>query len=296
MVSFVYERGWRQGFAWAGEAQHRAGQQGGAAGCSTAGRTRSFVFQTVRCLVDSYSSEAATFFNHCLLQASRAWTRSLSMQWSTWHLHTARCACLLRRAAVQPAGCAGARVLLMYSMFVPARLCVLCLPWASPLLPACILYRPPFARIGAPSTDAGGHELRLGPVLPPLPQERPLRGRHCSRLQVIEGSKTAVEDRASLLVAAVLPTGDAASFAALPTCHLAPFHAIPSESMLGQAKQYLNEDPTLDPSRYLLLRADVGRLPFATGSGALRLPWSGCAAAGRGRGAGAGWPWSGCGG
>lgn len=41
--------------------------------------------------------------------------------------------------------------------------------------------------------------------------------------------------------------------------------------MLGQAKQYLNEDPTLDPSRYLLLRADVGRLPFATGSGALRL-------------------------
>jgi SAM-dependent methyltransferase len=39
-----------------------------------------------------------------------------------------------------------------------------------------------------------------------------------------------------------------------------------SESMLGQAKQYLNEDPTLDPSRYLLLRADVGRLPFATGS------------------------------
>lgn len=39
-----------------------------------------------------------------------------------------------------------------------------------------------------------------------------------------------------------------------------------SESMLGQAKAYLNEDPTLDPSRYLLLRADVGRLPFATGS------------------------------
>ncbi len=38
--------------------------------------------------------------------------------------------------------------------------------------------------------------------------------------------------------------------------------------MLGQAKQYLNEDPSLDPSRYLLLRADVGRLPFATGSGA----------------------------
>lgn len=43
--------------------------------------------------------------------------------------------------------------------------------------------------------------------------------------------------------------------------------------MLGQAKQYLNEDPTLDPSRYLLLRADVGRLPFATGSGALRRHW-----------------------
>lgn len=45
--------------------------------------------------------------------------------------------------------------------------------------------------------------------------------------------------------------------------------------MLGQAKQYLNEDPTLDPARYLLLRADVGRLPFATGSGALPLPWQG---------------------
>lgn len=46
-----------------------------------------------------------------------------------------------------------------------------------------------------------------------------------------------------------------------------PTHPPCSESMLGQAKQYFNEDPSLDPSRYLLLRADVGRLPFATGSG-----------------------------
>lgn len=43
VVSFVYERGWRQGFAWAGEVQRRAGQQGGAAGCCAAGRTRSCV-------------------------------------------------------------------------------------------------------------------------------------------------------------------------------------------------------------------------------------------------------------
>lgn len=53
-------------------------------------------------------------------------------------------------------------------------------------------------------------------------------------------------------------------------CDSHPFCPAPqpcSESMLGQAKQYLNEDPTLDPARYLLLRADVGRLPFATGSG-----------------------------
>ncbi|KAI3430392.1 hypothetical protein D9Q98_004987 [Chlorella vulgaris] len=39
-----------------------------------------------------------------------------------------------------------------------------------------------------------------------------------------------------------------------------------SESMLGQARQFLVEDPSIDASRYLLLRADVGRMPFATGS------------------------------
>lgn len=38
--------------------------------------------------------------------------------------------------------------------------------------------------------------------------------------------------------------------------------------MLGQAKQFLNEDGSLDKQSYLLLRADVGRMPFATGSGA----------------------------
>ena len=43
--------------------------------------------------------------------------------------------------------------------------------------------------------------------------------------------------------------------------------------MLGEARQYLQQDRTLDPSRYLLLRADVGRMPFATGSGAQRSGW-----------------------
>ena len=43
-----------------------------------------------------------------------------------------------------------------------------------------------------------------------------------------------------------------------------------SEAMLGEARQYFQQDRTLDPSRYLLLRADVGRMPFATGSGAPR--------------------------
>jgi hypothetical protein len=38
--------------------------------------------------------------------------------------------------------------------------------------------------------------------------------------------------------------------------------------MLGQAQQFLREDASVDPSRYLLLRADVARMPFATGSGA----------------------------
>lgn len=37
--------------------------------------------------------------------------------------------------------------------------------------------------------------------------------------------------------------------------------------MLGQARQFISEDRSLDQSRCLLLRADVGRLPFATGSG-----------------------------
>lgn len=37
--------------------------------------------------------------------------------------------------------------------------------------------------------------------------------------------------------------------------------------MLGQARQYISEDRSIDQSRCLLLRADVGRLPFATGSG-----------------------------
>ncbi|KAL4422656.1 hypothetical protein ABPG75_008853 [Micractinium tetrahymenae] len=39
-----------------------------------------------------------------------------------------------------------------------------------------------------------------------------------------------------------------------------------SESMLGQARQFIDEDRSIDQSRCLLLRADVGRLPFATGS------------------------------
>lgn len=39
-----------------------------------------------------------------------------------------------------------------------------------------------------------------------------------------------------------------------------------SETMLDQASQFFREDASLDPSRYILVRADVGRLPFATGS------------------------------
>lgn len=37
--------------------------------------------------------------------------------------------------------------------------------------------------------------------------------------------------------------------------------------MLGQTKSFVSEDPGLDKDRLLILRADVGRLPFATGSG-----------------------------
>lgn len=39
-----------------------------------------------------------------------------------------------------------------------------------------------------------------------------------------------------------------------------------SESMLREARQYFNSDTTLDPSKYVLVRADAGRLPFATGT------------------------------
>ncbi|KAK9784879.1 hypothetical protein WJX73_010017 [Symbiochloris irregularis] len=39
-----------------------------------------------------------------------------------------------------------------------------------------------------------------------------------------------------------------------------------SDSMLQQAGQYFSEDRTLDPRDYVLLKADVGRMPFATGS------------------------------
>ncbi|EIE18993.1 S-adenosyl-L-methionine-dependent methyltransferase [Coccomyxa subellipsoidea C-169] len=39
-----------------------------------------------------------------------------------------------------------------------------------------------------------------------------------------------------------------------------------SESMLTQAKQFFDEDRSLDTRQYVLLRADVGRLPFPTGS------------------------------
>lgn len=39
-----------------------------------------------------------------------------------------------------------------------------------------------------------------------------------------------------------------------------------SESMLTQAKQFFEEDRGLDTRQYILLRADVGRLPFPTGS------------------------------
>lgn len=63
VVSFVYERGWRQGFAWAGEVQRRAGQQGGAAGCCATGRTRTLF----TALFDSYSSEAAPLTVYCRL-------------------------------------------------------------------------------------------------------------------------------------------------------------------------------------------------------------------------------------
>ncbi|CAL5226905.1 g9779 [Coccomyxa viridis] len=39
-----------------------------------------------------------------------------------------------------------------------------------------------------------------------------------------------------------------------------------SESMLNQARLFFEEDTTIDPRKYILLRADVGRLPFQTGS------------------------------
>jgi SAM-dependent methyltransferase len=39
-----------------------------------------------------------------------------------------------------------------------------------------------------------------------------------------------------------------------------------SESMLQQTEKLLQEDTSVDASQVLLLRADVGRLPFETGS------------------------------
>jgi SAM-dependent methyltransferase len=39
-----------------------------------------------------------------------------------------------------------------------------------------------------------------------------------------------------------------------------------SESMLSQTYDYLQDDMAVDQSKVLLLRADVGRLPFKTGS------------------------------
>lgn len=39
-----------------------------------------------------------------------------------------------------------------------------------------------------------------------------------------------------------------------------------SESMLREARQYFDQDTSLDPGKYVLLRADVARLPFTTGS------------------------------
>jgi SAM-dependent methyltransferase len=39
-----------------------------------------------------------------------------------------------------------------------------------------------------------------------------------------------------------------------------------SESMLNQAYNYVQDDTAVDQSKLLLLRADVGRLPFKTGS------------------------------
>ena len=50
----------------------------------------------------------------------------------------------------------------------------------------------------------------------------------------------------------------------LPRCHPAPWCR--SESMLEQARQSMQADPSLQKGEYLLLRADVGRLPFPTGS------------------------------
>lgn len=185
------------------------------------------------------------------------------MQWSTWHLHTARCACLLPRAAVHSSACAG--------------------PLLQPLLTGSVagvhpMHHPPFARITAPSTDAGGHELRLGPVLPPLPQERPLRGRHCSRLQVIEGSTTAVEDGASFLAAAVLPTGYAASYAPLPTRHLALFMPFPVRACWARPSSTSMKTPPWTPH----------------GTCCCAPTWAACLSPpAQVR---CGWPWSGCGG
>jgi len=39
-----------------------------------------------------------------------------------------------------------------------------------------------------------------------------------------------------------------------------------SESMLREARQYFDQDITLDPTRYVLLRADVARMPFQSSS------------------------------
>ena len=89
LVSFVYERGWRQGFAWAGM-RHcgvggggwRAGRQAG----STLGPTveqacRATKSQLLPCLL-------------CLLrlvQAFLGWTRSMSSPWTTCSLPRERC-------------------------------------------------------------------------------------------------------------------------------------------------------------------------------------------------------------
>ena len=220
------------------------------------------------------------------VQASPAWTKSLISQWITCRWARLLRCCRRRRRCCSAAAAAAALLLLLLLLC-----CCCCFPispaqtQAPPLLAPCSL------RACSPATAMCWWICRAGRASLPAASSHQTAFPEWSP----PTSGGTLPPPACWLARGAAPAGlpqlrviGGGSLHACPPCpaSLAPHLVTPrsctatclfcSEAMLAQARAFFREDPSLDASRYLLLRADVGRLPFATGSGEGRGTERGC--------------------